>query len=137
MPIGGKSKETLNLSDVRKARFFDFIIGNLDRHEGNYLVHNGKIKLIDNGMTFPVKISGDTSYFDLSAYRWQAGDLGKTEILDKNTAKFFKNFEREDFDFLIENSYLTKNEVDALYERYSLIKDMKHKNIDDFIDEVL
>jgi phage portal protein BeeE len=40
--------------DSARIAAYDFITGNLDRHEGNWLVQkNGKIALIDHGLTLP------------------------------------------------------------------------------------
>lgn len=40
--------------DVSRAAAFDFLIGNSDRHMGNWMVSNaGKLVLIDNGLSFP------------------------------------------------------------------------------------
>jgi hypothetical protein len=42
--------------DVVRAAAFDFVIGNTDRHSGNWLIKkNGKVVLIDNGLSFPFK----------------------------------------------------------------------------------
>lgn len=45
--------------DVRRAAAFDYLIGNTDRHMGNWLVrptpHGDKIALIDHGLAFPEK----------------------------------------------------------------------------------
>jgi hypothetical protein len=43
--------------DVRRAAAFDYLIGNTDRHMGNWLVrptpHGDKLALIDHGLAFP------------------------------------------------------------------------------------
>ncbi len=38
-------------TDVSRAALLDFVIGNQDRHDGNYLIADGKLKLIDNGLS--------------------------------------------------------------------------------------
>jgi len=35
-----------------KLRFLDYLLGNCDRHRGNYLLHNGDTVAIDNGAAF-------------------------------------------------------------------------------------
>lgn len=40
--------------DLARAATLDYVIGNTDRHDGNWLVgDDNKIKLIDNGLSFP------------------------------------------------------------------------------------
>lgn len=38
--------------DLQRAAMFDFITGNIDRHSGNWVVDNGKIRLIDHNLAF-------------------------------------------------------------------------------------
>lgn len=47
--------------DGVRAAAFDFLIGNLDRNLGNWMIQSGeKIKLIDNGLSFPTDHSDET-----------------------------------------------------------------------------
>ena len=41
--------------DRMRAQAFDFVMGNMDRHEGNWMINknSGKIVLIDNGFNLP------------------------------------------------------------------------------------
>jgi hypothetical protein len=39
--------------DVHRAAVFDYVIGNQDRHTGNWLVQRGRISLIDHDLSFP------------------------------------------------------------------------------------
>lgn len=42
-------------NDLKRAAAFDYIIGNMDRHEGNWMVtDDDKLQLIDNGLSFPI-----------------------------------------------------------------------------------
>ena len=45
--------EKLNTKQLRDAAFFDVLIGNTDRHSGNFLIKDDKIILIDHGFAFP------------------------------------------------------------------------------------
>lgn len=47
--------------DRDRAAVYDYVIGNEDRHNGNWLVDNGKLKLIDHGLSFPD--AGKFGYF--------------------------------------------------------------------------
>jgi len=42
-----------------KSGLFDAIIGNIDRHSGNWLIEDSKVWLIDNGFSFPSRASED------------------------------------------------------------------------------
>ncbi len=39
--------------DASRAAAFDYLVGHLDRHSGNWLLQGDKLKLIDNGLAFP------------------------------------------------------------------------------------
>lgn len=39
--------------DFGRSAAFDFLIGNTDRHQGNWLVKNNRLVLIDHGLCFP------------------------------------------------------------------------------------
>jgi hypothetical protein len=48
--------------DMARAAIFDYVIGNADRHKGNWLVgEDGKLRLIDHGLAFPDNVDKDTS----------------------------------------------------------------------------
>lgn len=46
--------------DRSRCALFDFVIGNADRHAGNWMIADGKITLIDHGLCFPEKDFGLT-----------------------------------------------------------------------------
>jgi hypothetical protein len=47
--------------DLARAAAFDYVIGNEDRHNGNWIVSdNGKLKLIDHGLSFPDRLPYDS-----------------------------------------------------------------------------
>ncbi len=50
-----KSKRYDGDEDCARASIFDYIVGHMDRHFGNWLVKGGKLSLIDNGLSFPTK----------------------------------------------------------------------------------
>jgi hypothetical protein len=48
------SKMYDGLTDSIRAMAFDFVMGNTDRHQGNWMIHHsGKLRLIDNDLTLP------------------------------------------------------------------------------------
>jgi phage gp29-like protein len=63
LPLGGKGRQPDKAfdgdRDLARAAVFDWLTGNTDRHAGNWLVRkNGKLALIDHGLTFPTSYSG-------------------------------------------------------------------------------
>lgn len=46
-------------NDLARAAVFDYVIGNTDRHGGNWLVNDNKLRLIDHGLSFPERGQGD------------------------------------------------------------------------------
>ena len=53
---GSKEKYGSSEEDMHRAAAFDFVMGNVDRHPGNWMVdRSGKIHLIDNGLSLPEK----------------------------------------------------------------------------------
>lgn len=63
--------------DMQRAALYDFVIGNTDRHQGNWLVDNqGKIHLIDHGLCFPESRRNDSwnQQFVRRAREWGGSD---------------------------------------------------------------
>lgn len=62
-------EKPISHSDYRRIALFDHVIGNLDRHSGNYLLDDqGRPVPIDHGLAFPVKNGGQGfSNFHFSA----------------------------------------------------------------------
>jgi hypothetical protein len=68
--------------DVQRAAIFDFIVGNTDRHEGNWVINDGKIGLIDHNMIF------DRS----KPYSQFLFRIGGTTLKDKPVASYVKPY---------------------------------------------
>jgi hypothetical protein len=73
--------------DLARASAFDVLVGNTDRHSGNWMLGKGKISLIDNGLAFPTSNKGFRSWLfsearvkDLSIPKevisWDAAKVG-------------------------------------------------------------
>lgn len=54
--------------DAARAAAFDYLLGHLDRHQGNWLVKGGKLVLIDNGTSLPTDYS-ETDLFNMEFWR--------------------------------------------------------------------
>lgn len=71
-------------NDLKRAAVFDYLIGNTDRHDGNWLLSyeniNGKLHLIDHGLAFPTNyndtfINKDIVY-EAALHRGRDGQTG-------------------------------------------------------------
>lgn len=68
--------------EAARAAIFDYIIGQTDRHHGNWLLKDGKIVLIDNGLAFPTKRDlGD--FIDVEFWRYATeNNLSMPDVTD-------------------------------------------------------
>lgn len=73
--------------EMEKLRIFDSLIDNLDRHEGNYLVKDGRVFAIDHGYTF-----GDG---DIYKFKWRGmnKDYIPADLIEK--LKRFSSFQEQ------------------------------------------
>lgn len=73
--------------DLARAAAFDMMIGNTDRHSGNWMVERstGKLALIDNGLAFPTGMEEHRSFIAYRAYS-ERMPVPK-EVLDWDGAK--------------------------------------------------
>ncbi len=55
--------------DASRAAAFDYLIGHMDRHSGNWMAKDGKLILIDNGLSFPKKYV-DRDYFNMKLWNY-------------------------------------------------------------------
>jgi hypothetical protein len=82
--------------DYRKAAILDFVIGNLDRHEDNYLlgaeidaqgVARNRVRLIDNSFSFPAKYSSSSLNASVFASNEGLYGLKLTYTMDESELK--------------------------------------------------
>jgi hypothetical protein len=64
-----------SLHDERRAALFDWVIGNRDRHEGNWVVDDGQIRLIDHNLTFD-----DDVYSGMLTHLWENDAVSEPEF---------------------------------------------------------
>lgn len=55
-----ETMKTVPQGDIEKALVNDYILGNADRHDGNFKVHNGKLQLFDHGDAFSNHVNSVT-----------------------------------------------------------------------------
>ena len=74
----GSLTEGLTSDDVNRSAIFDFLMGNTDRHDGNWMIvtETKKIKLIDNGLILSERYRKDFDTF---------GDMFESDLLNAAT----------------------------------------------------
>ncbi len=111
--------------DAGRAAAFDYLTGHLDRHAGNWLLKDGKLALIDNGLAFPHRYD-EADFFNMQFLkRALDAKLPVPDVL--GWAGKWPEVEKA----LIENGLedeavaLTKQRFDALASgKYKLLKDL-------------
>lgn len=135
---GLPSDTTLNTysdDDVWKMGLFDLIIGNTDRHSGNFLTLNGRPVAIDQGYAFPNKAQiDDPKSVILSRFAYSVWDK---PIPDKylSSIENLKQLEfQKEMSYLLDDSSLKlfNERVDALldkkvasFPKYRVVKKIK------------
>jgi len=62
--------------DIKRAAMFDYIIGNPDRHDGNWVVEHDKVRLIDHNRAFSLR--GVSSMLgDFAVTKWPHGSIAE------------------------------------------------------------
>lgn len=107
--------KTYSAKDIWKAGLFDLIIGNCDRHSGNFLSKLNKPILIDNGFAFPNHAAeGDNKSVILSRFAYAIWDK---EIPSKYISAMQKLLDSSSTDML--NKYLDPESMKLMDERIS------------------
>lgn len=127
--------------DYRRAALFDFLVGNADRHSGNYMLGEedhpdhgprNRIRLIDNSFTFPRKSSipyinescfatnsPPGGYFDRNGYNIPEHELAVTEA-EKDSVRRAK----AGIETWAKNGTISQDQADSFYSRADeLLKD--------------
>ncbi len=74
--------------EFKKLVILDFLIGNEDRHNGNWMVdENNKIHAIDNGMSFPCAHLKKGLFNAKHIYEWRHHPLAQTQFEASDVAK--------------------------------------------------
>lgn len=73
--------------DLLRAAAFDFVLASSDRHGGNWLLKDGKLVLIDNGLAFP---EGQQSFLDYMVTFFRTDvvrGVGRSDLLKQALSK--------------------------------------------------
>lgn len=130
LTTGDDAFKQISSSDKKAGdkALFDFIIGNADRHGGNFLhkvTKDGKSEMLafDHGFTFPSSnsIHQMMDYHNQEKFDNTMKDVKFTEEMVKNVDEFIKSgASKKAAEFI--NEHIGKKESDAFNERMSLIK---------------
>ena len=114
--------------DVASMQAIDFICGNLDRHDGNFMLHfsekDGKKKVdsivaIDNDLAFGLNVPkpGDkTSYGNKFILPENMGAIGE------QTAQKISDLTEDELKIVLRGYGLSKEEMDAAWERTKILQ---------------
>lgn len=124
-------------SELKKASLFDFITGSQDRHDGNFIIsyHDGdyRLKLIDNGYSFPSKSSDffynqsmfvgihESDHFDYPAVTLTEDDTQKLKEIRESEQfkKLSSQFTKEEYAGVkARMAFLIEHEVVPSWENY-------------------
>lgn len=114
--FGGAAKFGASQEDKARAAFFDYVIGNLDRHPGNWMLDNGKMRLIDHGLSFP-EVNGSWGHKFLI-------DEARFSKMEFSTFRDTTLGQREEIKAAMKKSGLTA-QIPAMEERLDRLTDMK------------
>lgn len=119
--------------DLTRAAVFDFVTANTDRHAGNWLVaEDGKLRLIDNGFSFPNHRSG--------AWMRDSFIVRNCYNTDAPIPQFVKTWGEKEFKYAEDALYsadLSPAAVKLTMDRMKALRDTKHTNFKAFLTECL
>ena len=123
-----RSKEPkVDQFDYEKMAILDFVIGNIDRHYGNFFVLKGK-KLIcfDNGNAFPEKHSGSW-VSKLNQYAWGLLPQAETQFSPeaRELIKSLREKQGSMIERLKQNNFLNEEQEKAMRERIEVLIKMR------------
>jgi hypothetical protein len=83
MPAGLVPERQPDQEDLVKLALFDYLIGSQDRHKNNYLIdRNGKLKAIDNGVSFGTSLRNDEGREIVPVLETKSRPLEKIKDID-------------------------------------------------------
>ncbi len=108
-----------------RAALFDFVVGNTDRHAGNWIVGKNskgepKLKLIDHNLTFPDKESFSPRDDNSRFVQDMAREHGKEQVPQKLIDLYVKN--REAIDGVLRKVGLPEGAVTGINQRIDSLK---------------
>ena len=112
-------RDLVAIAERDRLTVFDLLIGNTDRHRGNWMFKDGKVVAIDNGLAFPTNRAITASqvrlclpfYYDDVSERLDPEMLSKLKVLVERKEAVGKKL----------SEFLSKEEVDSLFQRAELI----------------
>jgi len=96
--------------DVSRLDAFDFLIGNDDRNPGNYLIKEGRLVAIDNGLTFQAATEDEYPKYERAIV--ENGEFLKKLLVDKRGIEIFLNLLAE---------LIPQTEIDRFKKRLAMV----------------
>jgi hypothetical protein len=106
--------------DAARATAFDFVIGNEDRHQNNWMIQGGdKIKLIDHGLSFPQS----TEIQSMRGFISTAGSLGLPGSPSDHAAAYVAN--KDSIASSLRDLKLPESAIKGVGERIDMLSKMR------------
>lgn len=102
--------------DSMRAAAFDFLIGNTDRHANNWLLKDGKLVLIDHGLSFPNGEEGDWSNADITIENVNRRRSSYVRLVTHDWKDKWSAIEK-----VMENQGFADEEIDFLKFRFDIL----------------
>lgn len=124
-----KLEQAVRQDDFEKMAIFDFAIGNIDRHFGNWFVtENGRIYLFDNGNAFTEKHS-DSFISRLNQYTWAILPQAQVPFSKEAQALITKIYSKKEslIATLMEQGQINARQAHTMSERITVLNMYKDK----------
>ena len=136
-------RSTANVEDAQRQFILDMVLGNTDRHTGNYMItaKHGNVVSIDNGLTFPASSeirwitsrSGRGGYasdnLGLKQFRQVEVDImQRIPVDDKLRLQIIHNIDATDWEKLARGTNMNPAERDAFLARVKWTRETLEKN---------
>ena len=105
---------------VLMASIFDSLIWNIDRHQGNFMVDQGDIILIDNGASFPTEIN---SYVINNNQIMAGSNSGNQDLSSEHITLIESVLERKGEIYKALIPYLDDNAINGIFTRAEKLLD--------------
>ena len=104
-------------AEIYRAKIFDYLISNTDRHGGNFFFKKNHLLLIDNGCTFStVDVAENDTFSNMSISK----DFDESEVINQ-----FISVPWEDIEKLLKKHKIPKEAQEICKKKFTLLKNEK------------